>query len=213
MEHLEDYLKKSLDEEDVHAACEQIAKDAGQESLATWQAITGRNSHELICSEVQRLMAEDAKATGLKALQGLIWKGGFESGTLKAHTFEDVMPTIRTWVDSGFDVRIYSSGSIAAQKLFFGHLDGLGNCLEVFSGHFDTTIGGKKESQSYINVANEWGIARNEILFVSDIAEELTAAREAGLHALASVRPGNHPLPEGFDIPTIESFEEIRIQA
>lgn len=214
---LDDFLNMHLSEDDLPedvkllSALEQIAKDAGHDSLASWQENSGKSAIELIANEVRQRMSVDAKSTGLKALQGLIWHGGFTTGELQAHVYPDVVPAIKQWIAAGIDVRIYSSGSIAAQKLFFGHLEGEGDCLDLFSGHYDTTIGGKKESQSYRRVAEDWGLPPEQILFVSDIAEELLAAKAAGLHALASVRPGNAPLPEKFEIDRIQSFCEVAL--
>ncbi|GAB5403592.1 MAG: acireductone synthase [Aureliella sp.] len=212
LDHLDDFLAKRTGHEDVQSACNQIAVDAGHESLAAWKREhPEKPEQELITDEVKRLVAADAKSTGLKALQGLIWAGGFQDGTLRAHIYPDVLPAIRRWIDAGKEVRIYSSGSIAAQKLFFGHLDTSDepNQLHLLSGHYDTTIGGKKETQSYRNVAEDWGLAPSEILFISDIADELTAATEAGFQALASVRPGNKPLPGDFPVASITTMENV----
>lgn len=210
LEHLESFLQQHAAREDVNQACEQIAQDAGWSSLVDWQTNSDKEStNDLVIDEVRRLMANDVKATGLKALQGLIWDVGFRSGVLKAHIYPDVIPAIQAWRMAGMDVRIYSSGSIAAQKLFFGHLAEAGNCLHLFSGHYDTTIGGKKLSESYTRIADDWNLPPANILFISDIAEELLAANRAGLQTLASVRPGNHGLPTNFHIPKIESFAEV----
>ncbi len=214
-ERLEAFLAEHGKREDVMDACEQVARDAGHASLTAWAdaADEGAEAMTLVIEELRRLMSQDAKATGLKAIQGLIWDGGFRTGQLRAHVFADVIPAIRAWREAGVDVRIYSSGSIAAQKLFFGHLDidGENDCLHLLSGHYDTTIGGKKESTSYRRVVEDWGLPASEILFVSDIAEELQSAQEAGLQVRASVRPGNKPLPPSFDIPSIRSFDEISV--
>ncbi len=209
LDRLEQFIADHFSRPDVRAAGEQIAKDAGYESLDSWSATSRQPPPALVIGEVQRLMASDVKATGLKSLQGLIWDGGFRSGQLVAHVYPDVIPTIKKWRKSGIDVRIYSSGSIAAQKLFFGHLAGEGDCLGLFTGHYDTTIGGKKESESYRRVAADWGLAPAEILFVSDIAGELLAAQEAGFQVRASLRPGNTELPATLDVPRITSFAEI----
>lgn len=212
---LDDFLQthlsggKAPEDAKVISALDQIAIDAGHASLASWKAASGKDAIELVANEVRQRMSVDAKSTGLKALQGLIWHGGFTSGELKAHIYPDVIPAIKQWIALGKDVRIYSSGSIAAQKLFFGHLEGEGDCLHLISGHYDTTIGGKKESASYTRVADDWGLPAEEILFISDIAEELSAAKAAGLNTLASVRPGNSPLPDGFEIAGIRSFAEV----
>lgn len=210
LERLETFLADHFERSDVREACLQIAQDAGYDSLDTWnQEHAGQSPRELVRAEVQRLMAGDVKATGLKALQGLIWEGGFHSGQLQAHIYDDVVPAIRRWRDAGIDVRIYSSGSVGAQKLFFGHLAGQGDCLDLFSGHYDTTIGSKKDEGSYRRIAEDWGLPAAEILFVSDIAEELTAARSAGFQVRASVRPGNTALPSSLGIDCISSFEQI----
>lgn len=211
LNHLDDYLQTHSEAAELQAACEQIAVDAGHSSMDAWQhQDNSATARELVAAEVRKLMANDVKATGLKALQGLIWKQGFDSRELQAHVYADVLPAIKNWRDQSIDVRIYSSGSVSAQKLFFGHLETHGNCLNLFSGHYDTKIGGKKETQSYLNVAKDWSLTPEDILFISDIAEELTAALEAGLQVLASVRPGNKPLPDDFPVASIDSFERIR---
>jgi enolase-phosphatase E1 len=211
LERLDAFLASELDRPDVRAACEQMAIDAGYPTLALWATALQQPSSQLITGEVQRLMAADVKATGLKALQGLIWAGGFHSGQLVAHVYLDVLPAIERWRAAGLDVRIYSSGSIAAQRLFFGHVAEVGDCLHFFTGHYDTTIGSKKEADSYRKIADHWGLPPAEIMFVSDIAAELQAAHAAGLRTCASVRPGNAPLPPDFELPCVTSFAAIEV--
>lgn len=213
LERLSDFLDQSFSDDAVQSAAEKIAADAGYASLADWSSKLAQEPRTLVHAEVERLMSQDAKATGLKALQGIIWKDGFESGKLKAHIYADVIPTIRQWIAQGIDVRIYSSGSIAAQKLFFGHLAGEGDCLDLFSGHYDTTSGGKKEADSYRTIAADWQVSPQSILFISDVPEELTAAEEAGFQVLLSVRPGNKPVEESCTFKRIESFEEIQLSS
>ncbi|MEZ6133888.1 MAG: acireductone synthase [Pirellulaceae bacterium] len=203
LQRLDEFLEQNFDQPEVRAACEQIASDANH--------ACDPSSRISIQDEVRRLMKDDVKATGLKALQGLIWHGGFESGELVAHVYPDVIPAIERWKAAGIDVRIYSSGSIAAQRLFFAHLDGHGDCLHLFSGHYDTTIGGKKQSSSYEAIAQDWKLPPADILFVSDIADELIAALGAGLQVRGSLRPGNAPFPRNLDAKLIGSFDEIDV--
>jgi enolase-phosphatase E1 len=157
-------------------------------------------------------MDADLKATGLKQLQGLIWHGGFDSGELKAHIYNDVPPALIAWNTAGKDVRIYSSGSVQAQKLFFGHTVA-GDLLLLFRGHYDTTIGGKKEAVSYRKIAAEFRLQPAEILFLSDIVAELDAARTAGMQTALVVRPGNATgqTSSGESHPTIQSFAEVQL--
>lgn len=212
-QRLEEFLATEFARTDVTEACEQIARDAGKSTLSEWSKATNESAQQLVIAEVKRLMDDDVKATGLKALQGLIWADGFHEGKLRAHVYPDVIEPIKRWRQSGLDVRIYSSGSIATQKLFFGHVDGLGNCLDLFTGHYDTTIGSKREASSYKRVAADWGLRPSAIIFVSDVAGELLAASEAGLQAVASIRPGNAPLDAALPNARVTSFDQLKIVA
>ena len=195
-----------------------IARDAGHESLDDWlkqQGLTQENplrAAEVVCKEVTRLMDGDVKATGLKQVQGLIWKSGFESGELKAHVYDDVPPALAAWNPAGKDVRIYSSGSVQAQQLFFGHTIA-GDLLGHFRGHYDTTTGSKKEAASYRKIAVAFGLPAGEILFLSDVVAELDAARDAGMQTALVVRPGNAEgqVSSGSPHAEIATFEEIEL--
>ena len=195
-------------------ACNQIAIDAGHESLAGWSGhqSTDEASQELIRNEVTRLMDGDIKATGLKALQGLIWKSGFENREMVAHVYDDVVPAINEWKSSGIDLRIYSSGSVGAQKLFFGHTE-FGDLLDHFSAHYDTKIGSKRESESYTKIALDTGQPASTILFASDVLAELDAAKAAGMQTVLSIRPGNATVDEAHGHPTITTFAGIEFES
>ncbi len=211
-QRLESFLSTQFHSPSVQSACEQIARDAGHASLQAWRESEHHDDgRELIQSEVVRLMDIDAKATGLKALQGIIWQAGFDSGELRAHVYPEVVPAIQRWRAAGKDVRMYSSGSVAAQKLFFGQVENWGNCLDLFSGHYDTTIGSKKHSPSYSAIAQDWRLEPAEILFISDVSAELTAAAEAGFQIAASIRPENDPIAGGFAECAITSFDQIEL--
>jgi enolase-phosphatase E1 len=193
-----------------------IARDAGHDSLDAWlktKGLTRENplrAAEVVCGEVTLLMDSDAKATGLKQLQGLVWQSGFESGELKAHVYDDVPSALTAWNAAGKDVRIYSSGSIQAQKLFFGHTIS-GNLLSQFRGHYDTTTGPKKEAESYRKIAAEFASPPMEILFLSDIVAELDAARTAGLHTGLVVRPGNAAASLDHGHSVLENFAQLEL--
>ena len=133
---------------------------------------------------------EDRKATPLKTLQGLIWAQGYADGELQGHVYPDTPEAIRRWQSAGVPVYIYSSGSIAAQKLIFGHSIA-GDLTPLLSGYFDTTSGPKRERDSYARIATAIGAAPGDILFVSDIQAEVDAAKHAGLQALLIDREGD----------------------
>ena len=140
------------------------------------------------------LMDQDRKSTALKRIQGEIWRDGYCSGELHGEVFDDVPAALRRWHDAGIDIRIFSSGSVLAQRLIFSTTL-QGDLTEFLSGYFDTTTGPKNESQSYATIAAAFAIPASEILFISDIIRELDAARAAGMQTLLCVRPGNHQQP------------------
>ena len=156
------------------------------------------------------LMNRDVKSTPLKALQGMIWRSGFDSGELVSHVFDDVPRALAQWADSGLDVRIYSSGSIDAQKLFFSHT-AAGDLTPSLRGHYDTTTGPKREAASYRAIAADMQMEPREILFISDVGEELDAARQAGMATALAIRPGNREPGGHLEHESLESFAEIVI--
>jgi enolase-phosphatase E1 len=155
----------------------------------------------------RHLMELDRKSTGLKALQGLIWEDGYRTGRLQGDVYPDVPEALRSWKEKGIRVRIFSSGSILAQKLLFGHT-AWGDLLPYFEGYHDTTTGPKREARAYAAIAEAFGLPPGEILFLSDIVEELNAAREAGLQTGLFLRPGNKPAEPGGH-PAYRSFAEL----
>ena len=209
---LDKYLCANWDSAALNEVCDLIAKDAGYKSFVAWCGSETEvdKQQQLLRAEVLRLMEGDVKATGLKALQGLIWQSGFESGEMQAHIYDDVLPAIQAWNDAGYDVRIFSSGSIAAQKLFFGHTV-VGDILHLFRGHYDTTTGPKKEAASYQAIAKDFGLPSAQILFLSDVLDELEAARAAGLQTGLCKRPGNATVAVGHGHPEITSFDQIEL--
>lgn len=206
---LSEFLAANWGTESLNESIQLIAADA---ELENWPdtSLTEAEQVQQVAAEVLRQMDNDMKVTGLKNLQGKIWKSGFESGALQAHVYEDVLPALDGWKAANKDIRIYSSGSVQAQLLFFGHTI-VGNLLDRFSAHYDTKVGGKKESPSYMHIAGEAGLDPARILFVSDIVAELDAAREAGLQTALSLRPGNAEVASDNSHPAISSFAEIEL--
>lgn len=161
-------------------------------------------------ADLERLIAilegwiqEDRKATPLKALQGMVWEAGYQAGDFTGHVYPDAAEALMRWQAAGCELYVYSSGSVQAQRLLFGHSD-LGDLTPLFSGYFDTTTGPKREAESYRRIVEAIGRAPEEILFLSDVVAELDAARAAGLATCQLVREpgmttGEHPLAASFD--------------
>ncbi len=147
----------------------------------------------------------DSKIAPLKTLQGMIWADGYAQDAFTGHVYPDAAAGLRRWRAAGIDLYVYSSGSIAAQKLLFGHSD-FGDLTTLFAGYFDTTSGGKREALSYVTIARAIGVALPDILFLSDVAEELAAARAAGLSVMLVARDS---VPGSSAFPIAASFDEI----
>ncbi|QDE39598.1 acireductone synthase [Luteibacter pinisoli] len=196
-QHLPAYVETHTDEPEVQHWLHEAAKEAG-----IVEATRGEIINLLI-----RWIDEDRKSTALKALQGMIWREGYESGAYVSHMYPEVAGRLKAWHEQGLKLYVYSSGSVPAQKLLFGFSEN-GDLTPLFSGYFDTQTGHKREVQSYRLIAEAIGLAPAQVLFLSDIREELDAAREAGMHTTHLVRP---PLPmTDAGHPAVADFDAIQ---
>lgn len=187
----------------------QAGNDAVQHLLADVEQIEG---HDLALDEaadaLERWIAEDRKLTPLKALQGMIWKTGYEAGELKGHVYADTPEHLRRWHAAGKALYVYSSGSVEAQKLIFGHTD-YGDLTPLFSGYFDTNVGGKREAASYARILAELKLPGDAVLFLSDVGEELDAAHAAGMQTWQLLRDDKaRPAPAHRHA---RSFDEVTV--
>jgi enolase-phosphatase E1 len=210
--HVKSYLAAHIDSPEVLAdvTClrDEHVRDA-QQHLNPPVLVDGPRDAEIdsLVLYVQWLIDRDRKSPGLKSLQGKIWEKGYADGTLRAPLYPDVLPAFECWRGSGQKIAIFSSGSVAAQKLLFAHTD-FGDVSQFITEYFDTNTGPKTLSQSYSRIAGSIGLLPEEILFVSDVVAELDPAEAAGLLTLLCIRPGNQPQPPTRH-HTIHSFDEI----
>jgi enolase-phosphatase E1 len=205
--HVRSFLEDNIDSDEVRADLALLREEnAADVNEGRYPKLL--DQAESIARYIEWLIANDRKSTGLKSLQGKIWREGYLDGSLKSQVFPDVPPAFACWHEKGLRISIFSSGSVLAQKLLFGYTEA-GDLTKYISDYFDTNVGAKGEAESYRRIAAAMGLRVNEILFVSDVVRELEAAREAGMKVLLSIRPGNAPqeLAERFE--TIHSFEEI----
>lgn len=203
------YLAKQSRTSALPQALLQMARDAGVETFCAWCPYPWGSAAaaEWVTEQAWKSMDADAKHTGLKSLQGLVWEAGFNDGTLRAPLFSDVPAALRRWREAGYDLRVYSSGSVAAQRLFFGHTDA-GDLTTLFSGWYDTAIGGKRLALSYQAISADWGGDPTDGLFLSDVGEELDAADAAGWQTGLVERPGNKPTV-GSTHRRIKTFDDV----
>lgn len=167
----------------------------------------------VIVEVLQGWIDEDRKHTALKALQGMVWSEGYRRADFTAHVYPDAVEGLRRWHAAGYPLAVYSSGSVPAQKMFFGHSDA-GDLLPLFEAFFDTGVGGKREAASYARIASELGREPASILFLSDVVAELDAARDAGLRTVLVDRLQDYPQPRTGDACNghlrVERFDAIR---
>ena len=173
---------------------------------------TGAADDAAIVATLQARIDADRKHTALKALQGMIWADGYRDADFTAHIYPDAAEALQRWHAAGERMAVYSSGSVPAQKLFFGHSDA-GDLTGLFSAWFDTEIGGKREASSYTRIAEALQVAPAELLFLSDVVAELDAAREAGLGTVLVDRLDDYPVPRDATAanghPRVTRFDAI----
>lgn len=186
-----------------HAADKAVVKQLDEVKRISGKALTTEECIE----QLKRWIDEDKKITPLKALQGLIWEAGYREGAYTGHVYEDAVRKLREWQGQGIQLYVFSSGSVHAQKLLFGHTD-YGDLTPLFSGYFDTNIGAKGETAAYESISATLRIAPDEILFLSDIKAELDAARDAGMHTTWLVREQQ---PKAAEHRQAASFDDIRL--
>ncbi len=205
---LEEFLLHHSSSAPVQECMEQVARDAGASSLSEWCPHLWHSPEAVawVLPILHAWMDANAKKTGLKALQGLIWTQGYHDGTLTAPLFSDVQPALTAWIRGGLAISIYSSGSIAAQKLFFSHTTE-GDLTPLLTSYFDTTSGQKQDVESYRKIRLSLANGEGRPLFFSDVPAELDAAKEAGWATALVVRPGNVPVKHPTH-PVIHSFAE-----
>lgn len=178
-EHLPQFVIEHAQEPAVAAQLDAVRAESGEAGADLIRAI------EILLQWI----VEDRKATPLKVLQGMIWQQGYESGQLKGHVYPDAVEALRRWHEEGYALYVYSSGSVQAQQLLFG-CSVAGDLSSLFDGYFDTTSGPKREARSYLNITDAIGVPGDEILFLSDVVEELDAAQQAGMQTIGLAREG-----------------------
>ena len=196
-EHLADFVYSHQHCEDVTAILRAVDLEIGR----------ALNVDESIAQLLAWAQA-DQKITPLKSLQGLIWQKGYVDGDFKGHIYFDALTALQNWHQKGIALYVYSSGSISAQKLLFAHTE-YGDVNPVFSGYFDTTIGGKKAAFSYRAIVEHIQVAADRCLFLSDIIEELDAAKQAGLQTCQIVRDSATQPGQGHQF--VSNFSQIQL--
>ncbi|HEY8587766.1 MAG TPA: acireductone synthase [Rhodanobacter sp.] len=193
------FVETHSDTPDVQHWLHEAAREAGLVEASRQDII------ELLLKWID----QDRKSTALKALQGMIWKGGYMAGDYRAHLYPEVAARLRAWRADGLRLYVYSSGSVPAQQLFF-HYSEAGDLSALFAGYFDTETGPKRDAESYRRIADAVDEQPRHLLFLSDIVEELDAAQSAGFQTGWLVRKPQ-PEPEAPRHPVYRDFDAITL--
>ena len=185
---------------------EHAADAQARLNVPPWSGI-GADARASVEAYAEWLMDRDRKSPALKELQGYVWEEGYRNGELVAPVFPDVPRAFERWQNAGTDIGIFSSGSVLAQRWLFRR-SSAGDLSSLIHWYFDTHTGAKQNPESYRRIAEEVGELPPDILFLSDVAGELNAAREAGLGTIMVVRPGNLPQPP-HDHRIVHTLDEV----
>lgn len=196
-QHIQQFIRDHASESDVAKLLDDVRAEAGRDL-----------DIEASGAQLVQWIDEDKKVTPLKALQGMIWEAGYRNGDFHGHVYDDAVHKLREWHHQGIKLYVYSSGSVHAQKLLFSHT-AYGDLTPLFSGYFDTNIGHKRETASYAAIHSQLGLSPSEILFLSDVKEELDAARDVGMRTCWLVRDGQ--VQANAEHTQVANFEQIQL--
>lgn len=160
-----------------------------------------------IADLLEKWIDQDLKETSLKSIQGVLWQKGYEQGDFQGHVYADAYDRLKQWHSSNIAMYLFSSGSVEAQKRLFQYST-YGDLRYFWQGYFDTNMGSKREVSAYQKIAQvicaQQKVEVQEILFLSDIVEELLAAKQAGMSVAWSVRDENQ-----ISIQTIDHYPDL----
>ena len=200
--HFAEYIARHRDEPEVARVLAAVRDEIG-DAAADDAAVVRR---------LEAWVDADAKVEPLKAVQGWIWQEGFARGELVAHFYPDVVPVLQRWHDEGRELAVYSSGSVVAQRAWFGHSPD-GDLNPLIAHNFDIeNAGPKREADSFRKITGALGRQPETVLFCSDLTAELDAARAAGWRTIGVRRPGEPSFATGVgDHAEVASFAEIEL--
>lgn len=202
------YFRENISKLKTMIHLDEVAK-AFQQTAEVIEQEEGRvvTDHDEIIAMLLKWSLEDRKIKPLKTVQGFLWRTGYESGEILGHVYSDVPVALEKWKKEGVQMGVFSSGSVAAQKLIFGFSE-QGDLTPFFSAYFDINTGGKRDAETYEIIAKNISVSNEHILFLSDIVEELVAADEAGFQTIQLVREGNTANWKSH----VSDFSEIQIE-
>lgn len=195
---LPEYIRNHAQQEEIAPIIKQVKEEISKSDADL----------ETVINTLLTWIKEDKKITPLKTLQGFIWEDGFINNHFQGHLYEDAYQNLVKWYEAGIKLYVFSSGSVKAQKLLFGHSK-YGDLTYLFQGYFDTNVGNKKSAAAYQNIANAIAAPPQEILFLSDVVAELDAAATAGYQTILLAR--DKTIENNKEHNVVSNFDDIKI--
>lgn len=186
------------------------ARDAVREALNSLCREAGLDpSPSVAVACFVQCSAQERGSATCRTLAALIAEEGYRKGELQGSIYDDAARNLQRWHDEGLRLYAYSRQSIVLQQGLFAHSDH-GDLSGIFSAYFDTLSGYKQESSSYEIITSEIGGRAGDILYLSDTAAELDAAKAAGMQTRLVRREGAAE-PEGIAHTVVEDFDAISL--
>jgi enolase-phosphatase E1 len=165
-----------------------LSQPDAQELTATIKADANLHTNEEVVKYLTEEIAKRNFQPEYLALIGIVNVNSFRNGQLNGEVYDDVPVALRNWKQNDKGVFTYSNGSVVSQREIF-RTTRQGDLTPCITGYFDTSeVGGKKESDSYKRISDTIEVATTDVLFLSDMSEELDAADGAGMDVLLVAR-------------------------
>lgn len=162
-----------------------------------------RLSTEEVVEVLLRYLEDGQCNTSLDRLQSLILQEGCQSGEVKASFYDDALLAMERLKGQGIYLYAYSSAQVQAEQILLCHE----KPSELFSGFFDMEYGEDVNPDSYDKIAARIGVRPDDILFISNNVEAVSAAYDAGMNVVILDREQEVPSSNGHQLE--HSFDAI----
>lgn len=162
-----------------------------------------RLSTEEVVEVLLRYLEDGQCNTSLDRLQSLILQEGCQSGEVKASIYDDALLAMERLKGQGIYLYAYSAAQVQAEQILLCHE----KPGELFSGFFDMEYGEDVNPDIYDKIAARIGVRPDDILFISNNVEAVSAAYDAGMNVVIMDREQEVSNSNGYQLE--HSFDAI----
>src|SRR5919106_2975899 len=106
-DHVKEFLQQNSGSEEVRADIDLLRQEHAEDVSQNRNPPELNSTVDSTATYVEWLIACDRKSTGLKSLQGKIWRQGYLNGSLTSQVFDDVAPAMKRWHEASLNVSIF----------------------------------------------------------------------------------------------------------